>query len=366
MMGAVEIRSGSGHVLVGPPGLFPGVLRAHRRRYAAMQALFADPRAVTKLRWYWPRLGLGGEPRVASDTELRHAFEQALAHNRLVALYVPHAATAALPATLTTARVAPRPPGAGARGPVSGWSRAERIEEALRRSAAHVGPELRALLDQLLSARTVALMVAFCVAIVLAQLGGVSAAAIDAALLAIAYACAGFAGIQAVYEFIAAAVAAAEARDEAALDAAAKRFAHAFVKLGEAFLAWLLARLQAKKIGGQRTADGGGSGGPSAAGERPANAMVGRRSPGLENSSRQLKFPEGVPRNARGYVNGREFSGHAFDRMQERGLVPSAIEDAIRHGVPTPSGPNATVYHSAANGVTAIVDNVTGRVITVY
>ncbi len=382
VMGAVEIRSGDGIVLIGPPGLFPSAVRAHRRRYAAMPALFGHPGAVTRLRGKWRDLGLAGDPHHAADSELRGLFEQALAHNRLVALHIAPAAHGALPVVPVVPVAtppAPKPPPnltmpgipAPAPIPVSRWGMAEKIEAALRGSADHVGPELRLLLDRLLSVQTVATMVAFCVAIALAQAGGVSAAAIDAALLAIAYACAGLAGIQAVYEFIAATVAAATADTQADIDAASRRYAHAFIKLGEAFLAWLLARMQARRGGAARQEQGsGGSGGNSQPPpvERPANAMVGRRSPGLENAKRELKFPEGVTRNARGYVNGREYSGHAFDRMQERGLVPSAVEDAIRNGVrtPSPQGGGASIYYTAENGVTAIVDDASGRVITAY
>ncbi len=254
MMGSVEIRSGDGFVLVGPPGMFPPAARAAARPFTVAQRLFGNPRAVSRLRWQWPQLGLGGDQRFVSDADLRLTFEQAVRQGRLVALYVQQRGQSEPPFAVAAAKPA-APVAAGGVRPVSTWSRGEKIEAALRRSADHVGPELRKLLDQLLSVETIAIMIAFCIAVVLAQLGGVSAAAIDAALLAIAYACAGFAGIQAVYEFIAATVGASEAKTEADINAAAQRFAYSFTKLGEAFLAWLLARMQAKKGGGAKPAE---------------------------------------------------------------------------------------------------------------
>jgi hypothetical protein len=55
-----------------------------------------------------------------------------------------------------------------------------------------------------------------------------------------------------------------------------------------------------------------------------------------------------------GEINGRPYSGHAFDRMQGRGIPPSAVEDAIANGEARPGGSGATV-HSGENGVTAVV-----------
>ncbi|MDY2796010.1 VENN motif pre-toxin domain-containing protein [[Pasteurella] aerogenes] len=47
----------------------------------------------------------------------------------------------------------------------------------------------------------------------------------------------------------------------------------------------------------------------------------------------QPKNPVYQPvRNKADYINGREYSGHALDRMQDRGILPSIIENAIRTG----------------------------------
>jgi RHS repeat-associated protein len=93
----------------------------------------------------------------------------------------------------------------------------------------------------------------------------------------------------------------------------------------------------------------------------PASSFAGRR-----GAERQFATPNGPPRNAAGVVDGRVYSGHSLDRMQDRGLIPSVIEDTIATGKATPSRAGTTVYHSERNNVTAIVDSASGRVVTVY
>jgi RHS repeat-associated protein len=94
-----------------------------------------------------------------------------------------------------------------------------------------------------------------------------------------------------------------------------------------------------------------------------AATTVGRR-------GQQVNFPNPnapIPRNAPGTVGGREFSGHAFDRMQERGFVPSVIENAIQHGAATPGSAAGTLRHfDPMNKFNVITDATTGRVITVF
>ena len=65
-------------------------------------------------------------------------------------------------------------------------------------------------------------------------------------------------------------------------------------------------------------------------------------------------------------IGGREYSGHALDRMQERGYLPSVVENTIRTG--TASGGNSTgttKYYDAVNNVSVIIDSATKRVVTV-
>ncbi|MGW3059494.1 RHS repeat-associated core domain-containing protein [Streptomyces goshikiensis] len=69
--------------------------------------------------------------------------------------------------------------------------------------------------------------------------------------------------------------------------------------------------------------------------------------------------------NAPTTISGRDYVGHALDQMQSRGIMPSAVEDAIQHGqfmVGKRSGTSA--YYSSANDLTIITDTESGRVIT--
>ena len=107
----------------------------------------------------------------------------------------------------------------------------------------------------------------------------------------------------------------------------------------------------------------------------PATTPVGRRS-GLDEvtgggnksvdlqqgkHSRQMK----TNANQAGEVGGRQYSGHAFDRMQGRGLTPTVIENTIAFGQKSKGNGGATVFYDPQNDVTAVV-NTAGRVITVY
>jgi hypothetical protein len=47
----------------------------------------------------------------------------------------------------------------------------------------------------------------------------------------------------------------------------------------------------------------------------------------------QLQAPAGPPRNPPGELNGVPYSGHAFDQMQNRGLLPSVIDNVVRSGL---------------------------------
>jgi len=80
----------------------------------------------------------------------------------------------------------------------------------------------------------------------------------------------------------------------------------------------------------------------------------------------QLSQPEGVVRNADGVLFGREFSGHAFDQMQNRGIMPSVVEQALVSGRSHPSSVLAgrTIHHDPVNNV-SVVTRAGGAVVTV-
>lgn len=87
-----------------------------------------------------------------------------------------------------------------------------------------------------------------------------------------------------------------------------------------------------------------------------ASTPVGRR-------GNHIQVPP--PANRRMTIGGREYSGHSLDRMQEQGIVPSVVENAIQYGQKIPGRrPGAEVYYDSVNDVTVVLDTASGRVIT--
>jgi Pretoxin HINT domain/Domain of unknown function (DUF4258) len=71
------------------------------------------------------------------------------------------------------------------------------------------------------------------------------------------------------------------------------------------------------------------------------------------------------PSNSATTIGNREFSGHSLDRMQEQGLVPSVVENAIQNGQANPGNTIGTVvYYDNANNVSVVVNTSANRVIT--
>lgn len=96
--------------------------------------------------------------------------------------------------------------------------------------------------------------------------------------------------------------------------------------------------------------------------EKPASTPVGRSGKPLGVAS-----PKGVPANTPANISGRDYTGHALDQMQSRGIPPSAVENTVQHGLPTPGNqPGSTVYYDPVNDLSAVVDTASGRVITVH
>jgi RHS repeat-associated protein len=63
-------------------------------------------------------------------------------------------------------------------------------------------------------------------------------------------------------------------------------------------------------------------------------------------------------------IGDREYTGHALDQGQGRGVPPSAIEDAIQNGKTSPGNRPGTAVHVGDNGV-KVVTGERGQVITV-
>ena len=76
----------------------------------------------------------------------------------------------------------------------------------------------------------------------------------------------------------------------------------------------------------------------------------------------EMSVPDGT--NSPANIGGRDYSGHSLDKMQERGLTPSTVEDAIQNGVSKPGNMPGTTEH-IGQGVTAITNNA-GRVVTAH
>jgi hypothetical protein len=80
----------------------------------------------------------------------------------------------------------------------------------------------------------------------------------------------------------------------------------------------------------------------------------------------QLKSPPfQSARNAPATINGRQYSGHALDQMQNRGLTPSVIENVIATGRRFPTRSGTAGFFDKANRLKVIVNSENGRVVTV-
>lgn len=100
----------------------------------------------------------------------------------------------------------------------------------------------------------------------------------------------------------------------------------------------------------------------------------------LRNQQNQYSCPAATPVGRRGFplsvrpgtnpatnIGGRDYTGHSLDRMQERGLTPSVVENTIQSGQGSPGNmPGTTVYTDPVNGTTTVIDTASGRVITTY
>lgn len=94
--------------------------------------------------------------------------------------------------------------------------------------------------------------------------------------------------------------------------------------------------------------------------KRPSSGFSGSRGHPLEQPKYQPN------RNLPKTIDGRKYSGHALDQMQNRGVPPSVVEDALRpeNLVGPGNRPDTLVYSSISNGV-RVVTNGAGDVVTV-
>jgi len=80
----------------------------------------------------------------------------------------------------------------------------------------------------------------------------------------------------------------------------------------------------------------------------------------------ELKNPLFQPiKNPATTINGRQYTGHAIDQMQNRGIFPSAVENTIKNGLNfTGKQQDTQLYYVAANNISVIVNKINEIVIT--
>lgn len=100
-------------------------------------------------------------------------------------------------------------------------------------------------------------------------------------------------------------------------------------------------------LGGPGGGGGGGGG---------ARAPVGR-------SGNPLGVSPGT--NSPSLVGGVNYSGHALDQMQGRGIPPSAVQNAINTGTTFPTRAGTTGHYDSINNIRVITNSRTGGVVTV-
>jgi hypothetical protein len=70
-------------------------------------------------------------------------------------------------------------------------------------------------------------------------------------------------------------------------------------------------------------------------------------------------------RNKSAIINGRQYTGHSLDRMQDRGFVPSLIENTINTGRVSPAGfPGVLECYDSVNKIRVIIGE-NGQIITI-
>jgi hypothetical protein len=90
-----------------------------------------------------------------------------------------------------------------------------------------------------------------------------------------------------------------------------------------------------------------------------ATGFLGRSGFELKNA------PYQNPRNSPANILGRDYSAHALDQMQNRGIMPSVVENTIKNGVKYETRFGTNGYYDSINNLRIILNSENGRVITV-
>jgi hypothetical protein len=86
----------------------------------------------------------------------------------------------------------------------------------------------------------------------------------------------------------------------------------------------------------------------------------------LGKSGHEFKnLPSQKIRNSSTLINKREYSGHALDQMQNRGIPPSVVENTIRVGESFSTRAGTRGYYDSINNLRVIINNANGKVVTV-
>ena len=108
-------------------------------------------------------------------------------------------------------------------------------------------------------------------------------------------------------------------------------------------------------LGARGAARGGGA--IAGAAEREATGFLGKSGYELQNLQ--------AVRNTATTIEGRAFSGHALDQMQNRGIMPSVVQNTFEHGSPFATRAGTSGFYDAVNNLRVILNSENGTVVTV-
>ena len=90
----------------------------------------------------------------------------------------------------------------------------------------------------------------------------------------------------------------------------------------------------------------------------------------LGSSRNQMNQPKNPSyqseRNKPTNIGGRDYTAHALDRMQDRGIPLSVVENTIKNGKKSPSRDGTFSHYDSVNNVTVITNNSGGVVMVRY
>jgi RHS repeat-associated protein len=161
---------------------------------------------------------------------------------------------------------------------------------------------------------------------------------------------------QAWTRFSAAASAAREATIDLAVGLVPGSAAYACASGGCGAVGWGLASLDVAGPAGKAVGKAGKAAG---AVTHEATGFMGRSGNELVNATVQKT------RNEATEIGGRQYSAHALDQMQNRGVVPSVVENTISTGSKYATRAGTTGHYDSVNNMRVITNSEKGNVVTV-